>query len=88
MYDIMRQSGEKEIEIVKLLNKADPQDKRHVIRLLDQFEYNNHLCLVYECLEINLREALNKYGRNIGLSLDGVCLFGRQLFLALDLLHK
>lgn len=63
-------------------------DKRHIIRLLDTFEYNNHLCLVYECMEINLRETLNKYGRNIGLSLDGVCLFGRQLFLALSLMHK
>jgi len=62
---------------VSLLNKTDPTDNRHIIRLLDNFEYNNHLCLVYECMEINLREALHKYGRNVGLSLDGVCLFGR-----------
>jgi serine/threonine-protein kinase PRP4 len=63
-------------------------DKRHIIRLIDHFEYNNHLCLVYECMEMNLRETLNKYGRNIGLSIEGVCLYGRQLFLALSLLHK
>lgn len=31
---------------------------------------------------------MHKYGRNVGLSLDGVCLFGRQLFLALALIHK
>jgi serine/threonine-protein kinase PRP4 len=39
-------------------------------------------------MEMNLRETLNKYGKNIGLSLDGVCHYGRQLFLALSLLHK
>lgn len=37
---------------------------------------------------LNLRETLNKFGRNIGLSLDGVILYGRQLFLALSLLHR
>lgn len=84
----MRESGEKEKEIVSILNKADHLDKKHIIRLLDSFEYNNHLCLVYECMDINLREALNKYGKNIGLSLDGVCLYGRQLFMALSVLHK
>jgi serine/threonine-protein kinase PRP4 len=73
----MRESGQKEKEIVSLLNKIDPLDKKHIIRLLDSFEYNNHLCLVYECMEMNLRETLNKFGKNIGLSLDGVILFGR-----------
>lgn len=37
---------------------------------------------------MNLRETLNKFGRNIGLSMDGVILYGRQLFLALSLLHR
>jgi|LauGreDrversion4_2_1035121.scaffolds.fasta_scaffold487369_1 serine/threonine-protein kinase PRP4 len=80
MFDIMRESGEKEREIVQMLNKADPGDKRNIVRLFDSFEYHNHLCLVYECLEMNLRETLHRYGRHVGLSLDGVCLYGRQLF--------
>lgn len=77
MFDIMRESGEKEREIVMQLNRADATDKRNIVRLLDSFEYHGHLCLVYECLEMNLRETLNKYGRHVGLSLDGVCLYGR-----------
>lgn len=77
MFDIMRESGEKEREIVMQLNRADPTDKRNIVRLLDSFDYHGHLCLVYECLEMNLRETLNKYGRHVGLSLDGVCLYGR-----------
>ena len=75
--EVMRVSGQKEREVVSLLNQSDIHDKKNCIRLLDSFEYNNHLCLVYECMEMNLRETLNKFGRNIGLSLDGVCLYGR-----------
>lgn len=45
--------------------------------MLTTFDYKDHLCLVYECLQMNLRETLNKYGKNIGLSLDGVCHYGR-----------
>ena len=85
---LMRVSGEKEIEVVKQLNQGDPKDKKHCVRLLENFEYNEHLCLVYECLEMNLRETLAKYGKDVGLSLDGVCSYGRQLFIALNFLHK
>ena len=77
MFDIMRESGEKERDIVMQLNRADPSDKRNIVRLFDSFEYHGHLCLVYECLELNLRETLHKYGRHVGLSMDGVCLYGR-----------
>lgn len=56
--------------------------------MLDSFDYNSRLCLVYEYMGLNLRETLNKFGRNIGLSLDGVVLYGRQLFIALSLLHR
>jgi serine/threonine-protein kinase PRP4 len=47
---IMRTSGEKEIEVISALNKADPNDKKHIIRLIENFEYNQHLCIVYESL--------------------------------------
>jgi serine/threonine-protein kinase PRP4 len=77
MFDIMRESGEKERDMVMQLNRADPGDKRNIVRLFDSFEYHGHLCLVYECLELNLRETLHKYGRHVGLSMDGVCLYGR-----------
>ena len=37
---------------------------------------------------LNLRETLNKFGRNVGLSLDAVISYGRQLFIALSFLHR
>jgi len=56
--DVMRVSGEREIETVKLLNHVDPSESKSIIRLRDTFEFNNHLCLVYESMEMNLRETL------------------------------
>jgi len=47
---VMRTSGLKEIEVIGELNKADPNDKKHIIRLFEHFEYNNHLCIVFECM--------------------------------------
>ena len=87
-FEVMRTSGLKEKEIISRLNQNDPYDKKHCIRLYDSFNYNQHLCLVYESMGLNLRETLNKFGRNIGLSLDGVILYGRQLFIALSFLHR
>ena len=73
----MRSSGEREIEVAKLLNESDPKGKKHCTKMIESFEYNGHLCIIYECLEINLRETLSKYGKDVGLSLDAVCSYGR-----------
>jgi serine/threonine-protein kinase PRP4 len=55
-----RKAGLKEIEILQKLNEADPEDKKHMIRLARHFEHKQHLCMVFENLSINLREVLNK----------------------------
>jgi serine/threonine-protein kinase PRP4 len=53
----------KERETVTLLNHVDPGDNKHIIRLFDSFEFQKqHLCLVYELMDINLRETLHKFG--------------------------
>lgn len=43
----------KEIEILKKLGAADPDDKKHLVRLERYFEHKGHLCIVFE----NLRYA-------------------------------
>ena len=40
----------KEIDILKSLGAADPEDKKHMIRLERQFEHKGHLCMVFENL--------------------------------------
>lgn len=69
--------------ILRKLSGADPENRRHCVRLLTSFEYRDHLCLVFESLNMNLREVLKKFGRNIGLNLMAVKAYAQQLFIAL-----
>ncbi|KAJ3117236.1 U4/U6 small nuclear ribonucleoprotein prp4 [Phlyctochytrium bullatum] len=86
--DTMYRAGMKEIGILKKLMAADPEDRKHCVRLLRHFEHKNHLCLVFESLNANLREILKKYGKNIGLNIKAVRVYAQQLFLALSLLKR
>ncbi|KAJ3278146.1 U4/U6 small nuclear ribonucleoprotein prp4 [Borealophlyctis nickersoniae] len=86
--DIMYRAGVKELSILRKLMAADPDNKKHVIRLIRHFEHKNHLCLVFESLSMNLREVLKKFGRGVGLNIKAVRVYAQQLFLALSLLKK
>lgn len=46
--DVMFKAGQTETVILRKLSGADPEGKRHVVRLLRTFEYRQHLCLVFE----------------------------------------
>jgi len=84
----MYKAGVKEIEILQQLVEADPEDKKHVIRLERHFEHKGHLCMVFENLSINLREVLKKFGRDIGINIKAVRAYAQQIFLGLSLLKK
>ncbi|KAK7280498.1 hypothetical protein RJT34_25562 [Clitoria ternatea] len=86
--DTMYKAGLDELVILKKLVGADPDDKRHCVRFLSSFRYRNHLCLVFESLNMNLREVLKKFGRNIGLRLTAVRAYAKQLFIALKHLRN
>jgi len=86
--DMMRKAAEKEIEMLKTLNANDPDDRRHMVRLLDTFSYRNHLCLVFELLGHNLRQALRVHGKGRGLTLTAVHAYAWQLFISLRLIKK
>lgn len=86
--EIMHKTGLKELELLKKLNDADPEDKYHCLRLHRSFYHRNHLCLVFEPLSMNLREVLKKYGKGVGLHIKAVRSYSIQLFNALLLLKK
>ena len=67
---------------------ADPQDKRHVIRLERTFEHRGHLCLVFESLSMNLRDVIRRFGKDVGINLKAVRAYAHQIFLAMNLLRK
>ena len=75
--EVMRQSGERERDLVTLLNSVDRSDSKHIIRLKASFEFKGHLCLVYESMANNMRETLQKFGKGVGLSLEAVLMYGK-----------
>lgn len=81
-------TGLKELEILKKLNEADPDDRLHCLRLIRHFFHKQHLCMVFEPLAMNLREVLKKYGKDVGLHIKAVRSYTQQLLLALKLLKK
>ncbi|KAL1006932.1 hypothetical protein UPYG_G00079020 [Umbra pygmaea] len=86
--ELMQKTGLKELEFLKRLNDADPDDKFHCLRLFRHFYHKQHLCLVFEPLSMNLREVLKKYGKDVGLHIKAVRSYTQQLFLALKLLKR
>ncbi|KAG7453187.1 kinase-like protein [Guyanagaster necrorhizus] len=84
----MYKAGLKEVQILNKLMQADPDDKKHIVRLERTFEHRGHLCLVFESLSMNLREVVKRFGKDVGLNIRAVRAYAHQLFLALALLKK
>jgi len=86
--EIMHKTGLKELEMLRRLNNADPDDKYHCLRLYRHFFHKKHLCLAFESLSMNLREVLKKYGKNVGIHIVAVRSYAQQLLYALKLLRR
>ncbi|KAI0373110.1 kinase-like protein [Pilatotrama ljubarskyi] len=84
----MYKAGLKEVQILNKLRQADPEDKKHIVRLERTFEHRGHLCLVFENLSMNLRDVVKRFGKDVGLNIRAVRAYAHQLFLALGLLRK
>ncbi|KAK3020648.1 hypothetical protein RJ639_046241 [Escallonia herrerae] len=79
-----------EIKLLKLVNKHDPGDERHILRLYDYFYFQEHLFIVCELLQANLYE-FQKYNRESGgepyFTLNRLQFITRQCLEALEYLH-
>ncbi|KAG5642041.1 hypothetical protein DXG03_003739 [Asterophora parasitica] len=84
----MYRAGLKEAQILNKLKQADPEDKKHLVRLERTFEHRGHLCLVFEAMSMNLRDVVKRFGKDVGLNIRAVRAYAHQLFLALSLLRK
>lgn len=84
----MYKAGLKEISILNRLANLDPDDKKHIVRLLGHFEHRNHLCMVFESLSMNLREVIKRFGKDVGLNLRAVRAYAHQMFLALSVMRR
>ncbi|KAI3464185.1 hypothetical protein Pfo_020848 [Paulownia fortunei] len=85
-----------EIKLLKYVNKHDPADKYHLLRLYDYFYYREHLLIVCELLKANLYE-FHKFNRESGgevyftmprlQSITIQCLEALQFLHSLGLIH-
>ncbi|KAJ4978980.1 hypothetical protein NE237_009760 [Protea cynaroides] len=79
-----------EIKLLKFVNKHDPADERHILRLYDYFYHQEHLFIVCELLRANLYE-FQKYNQESGgevyFTLHRLQIITRQCLEALDYLH-
>ncbi|KAI5635110.1 protein kinase domain-containing protein [Phthorimaea operculella] len=86
--DLTHRTGLKEIEILKEIRKADPDNKYHCVTMIRHFMHRNHLCMVMESLHMDMRHIIKKYGHHHGLNMKAVISYSRQLLVALRLLKK
>lgn len=86
--DTMRKAAEKERQILMQLNEHDKNNKRFCIRLISHLEYRHHIALVFEYQSMNLRETLKKFGKDVGINISAIRIYGRQLFVALRYLME
>jgi hypothetical protein len=82
--DIMRDAAQTELKLLKELGQRDPRDKKHCIRLLDSFSHRNHVAMVFEPMQMNVREAMKKFGGKGGISIHAVRVFSKHLLIALN----
>ncbi|XP_065018275.1 dual specificity protein kinase YAK1 homolog isoform X5 [Musa acuminata AAA Group] len=72
-----------EVSILHMLNqKFDPDAKHHIVRILDYFVFQRHLCISFEMLGSNLYELI-KMNHFKGFSLSIVQMFSKQILHAL-----
>ncbi|XP_068636627.1 DYRK-family kinase pom1 isoform X2 [Aristolochia californica] len=80
-----------EIKLLKFVNKHDPGDEHHILRLYDYFYHQEHLFIVCELLRANLYE-FQKYNHESGgevyFTLPRLQSITRQCLEALEYLHQ
>ena len=86
--EMMRRAGEKEIMFLQRLVESDPDNRRHCIRMHERFDHEDHLCMVFEAMHQNLRQALRQHGHKRGIQIDAVRSYSRQLFTALKYMER
>ncbi len=79
------EEAKKEIHILQILNKNDPFDKYHIIRMRGHYLNGTQQCIIFEPLVCNLYELIKKTNYR-GLSLFLTYKFGIQLLEALQFL--
>lgn len=85
------QAAKVEADILRQVNRADPENQSNIVRLYHDFEYENNYCLIFEKLGMSLFDVIKKndYRGKIhaGFRMKDVQSFARQMLKALEFMH-
>lgn len=76
-----------EVQILKDLNSQQINGEYNVVKLIENFVFRNHVCVVFELLYINLYEAISRH-KHKGFSQLLVCQFTYEILCCLELLYQ
>jgi hypothetical protein len=83
--EAFRRQAKTEIKLLDMLNRKDGDDQWCIVRFLESFEHNGHVCLVFEHLSFNLYELLRRTHFK-GVSLTLIRKLARQILKTLAFL--
>ena len=86
--EVMSKLAQKELTLLEELRAADPEDRKHIVKLLHHFKHKGHLCFVFEKYDANLRDVIKKYGKGVGINIAAVRSYGKQMLIALSHMAK
>ncbi|CUF29479.1 protein kinase, putative [Bodo saltans] len=75
-----------EVELLKHLRDHDSHEKYHIVKLVDNFIFRNHMCIIFELHGMNLYE-LCKANRFAPMNIPVIKHFGKQLLHTLQYLY-
>lgn len=81
--EVIRDSGKREIEILKSFQQTGAVQKCYIIQIIDSFDHKGFLCIVLEILGLNIRDMLNSKRKGKNFSLDEVRNYAWQMLCAL-----
>jgi dual specificity tyrosine-phosphorylation-regulated kinase 2/3/4 len=81
------EQGLVEAKLIETLNKKDPEDKKNIIKKLDQFVFRKHLVITFELLSVNLYDFI-KMNNFQGFSLSLIKRFAIQILISLYFLRE
>lgn len=76
-----------EAKLIETLNVKDPEDKKNIIKKLDQFVFRKHLVITFELLSVNLYDFI-KMNNFQGFSLSLIKRFAIQILISLYFLRE
>ena len=86
--EVMSKLAQKELTLLEELRATDPEDRKHIVKLLHHFKHRGHLCFVFEKYDANLRDIIKKFGKGVGINIAAVRSYGKQMLIALAHMAK